>query len=57
MSLSGSIGITGITGGVRCIPRISACAGFEIFYVGPAERYITLQNGMLLAPADGLTKS
>ena len=53
MSLSGSIGITGITGGVRCIPRISACAGFEIFYVGPAERYITLQNGMLLARPTG----
>jgi hypothetical protein len=44
---------TGITGIVRCISRISACARFEIFYVGPAGRYITLQNGMSLASAVG----
>jgi hypothetical protein len=44
---------TSITGSVRCVPRISAWAVFEIFYVGPAGRYITLQNGMSLAPAVG----
>jgi len=38
-----------ITGGVRCISRISARVCFEIFYVGPAGRYITLQNRMSLA--------
>ena len=55
MSLSGSADIskTSITGSVRCISRISVCAGFEIFYVGPAGRYITLQNGMSLASAVG----
>jgi hypothetical protein len=35
-SRPGSIDITSITGSVRCISRISASAGFEIFYVGPA---------------------
>jgi hypothetical protein len=44
---------TSITGSDRCISRISACALFEIFYVGPAGRYITLQNGMSLAAAVG----
>src|SRR5207237_9323166 len=59
MSLSGSIGIafsqrkTSVTESVRCISRISACARFEIFYVVPAGRYITLQNWMSLAPAVG----
>ena len=38
-----------ITGGVRRISRISAWVCFEIFYVGPAGRYITLQNRMSLA--------
>jgi len=46
-----------ITGIVRCISRISACVRFEFFHVGPAGRYITLQNRMSLCPADGLTKS
>src|SRR5262249_55558451 len=60
MSLSGSIDIAffqkkrSITGSVRCIPRISACVGFEIFLVGPAGRYITLQNRMSLASPVGL---
>src|SRR5262245_51777856 len=41
------------TGSVRCISRISACVRFEIFHVGPADRYITLQNRMSLASPVG----
>jgi hypothetical protein len=44
-------GKTSITGSVQCISRISARVRFEIFYVGPAGRYITLQNRMSLASA------
>lgn len=42
-----------ITGSVRCISRISEADHFEIFCVGPPERYIMLQNRMSLAPAVG----
>jgi hypothetical protein len=38
-----------ITGSVRCISRMSACGRFEIFHVGPAGRYIMLQNRISLA--------
>jgi hypothetical protein len=42
-----------ITGSVRCIWRISACVRFEIFHVGPAGRYIMLQNRMCACLAVG----